>query len=246
MEYLRIGYYLILLVYFTKCYLKERVALDWLLILSAVGVHAYYFWGLNGIVFLIAVGIVSTVAELVSLKTPLNIFGVPYRYNLKSGYFVSKIVIAGVYPLDITAAWILLKYLSFFLSLIIGEYFGLGNISRAVLSAVILVFFDLVIDPLAVSDGAWIWSKKGQFMGVPWQNFLGWFWVGVAASFLPINLAPITAIDYIMAMPVVVVTALIAWSLGSRLIRRNLVMGIVACVPLAITVILGMLSVMTG
>jgi uncharacterized membrane protein len=50
-----------------------------------------------------------------------------------------------------------------------GKMFGLG-----VVSGLIMVSMDLLIDPVMVSLGAWHWSTVGPFFGIPLWNYEGW------------------------------------------------------------------------
>lgn len=53
---------------------------------------------------------------------------------------------------------------------------------RVVLVAMILLGFDLVIDPGAVRIGFWRYEGGGAFYGVPWSNFTGWIFSGATAA----------------------------------------------------------------
>ena len=35
--------------------------------------------------------------------------------------------------------------------------------------------WDLVMDPLMVAANHWVWETEGAYIGIPLQNFLGWF-----------------------------------------------------------------------
>lgn len=43
---------------------------------------------------------------------------------------------------------------------------------------------DLVMDPLFVKEGKWIWQNQGNYFGVPWGNFLGWFLITILVTAL--------------------------------------------------------------
>ncbi len=59
----------------------------------------------------------------------------------------------------------------------------IGNvILRIVAVAVLLVVFDLVIDPGAVKIGFWRYEGGGPFYGVPYSNFKGWLFSGAVAA----------------------------------------------------------------
>lgn len=53
---------------------------------------------------------------------------------------------------------------------------------RIVLVAIILVVFDLVLDPGAVKIGFWRYEGGGVFYGVPFSNFVGWLFSGAIAG----------------------------------------------------------------
>ena len=55
---------------------------------------------------------------------------------------------------------------------------------RVILIAVLLVVFDMVIDPGAVKLGFWRYEAGGPFYGVPVSNFTGWIFSGVLAAVL--------------------------------------------------------------
>lgn len=56
--------------------------------------------------------------------------------------------------------------------------------------------WDLFVDPQMVSQGYWVWKKKGAYAGIPLVNYLGWFIVafaitavyGLGSLVLPIDL----------------------------------------------------------
>lgn len=220
-------------LFFGQSYLAHRIKLDWVVILLAVGFHAYYSFGLTGIWFLVVAAVISTIAELISLKTRFNVFGVTYRYDLGHKLFPSRISLMGVYPLEVTAAWVLLKYLSFYLVSAIG-------IDNLIVAAMALVSFDLIIDPVAVTVGAWKWAKPGKFFGVPWQNFLGWFLVGLVASAPFLGLSETLKYDAVMFAAVLVVWVTIVWWLGRIPLRINLAKGVLAISPAIVFIMLGM------
>jgi putative membrane protein len=68
---------------------------------------------------------------------------------------------------------------------------------RAVLGGFLMVSWDLVADPLAVSTGYWTWHTDGFYFGIPLSNFFGWFLtsflVFVLYGLLDITLPPIVS-----------------------------------------------------
>lgn len=240
MEIIRLFFFLILGAYVFQFILRGRIGINWVLILSAVFFHAIYFFGLIGLVFLLTSGVISTLIELVSLKTPFNFFGVTYRYNFSSLWFPSKIILGKVLPIEVSAAWIFLKYLSFFLTTFIFSLFGVTGLARAFFGAFFLVSFDFILDPVAVSLGVWEWKESGIFFGVPWKNFLGWFLVGFIISIPFLNLEPVVKVDSLMVFPVILVTSLFITTHGKRIIGMNWLMGTLAVIPLSTFVLLAL------
>lgn len=220
-------------LFFGQSYLAHRIKLNWVIILLAVGFHAYYSFGLTGIWFLVVAAVISTIAELISLKTRFNVFGVTYRYDLGHKLFPSRISLMGVYPLEVTAAWVLLKYLSFYLVSVVG-------VNNLIIAGLALVSFDLIVDPVAVYVGAWKWAKPGKFFGVPWQNFLGWFLIGIATSAPFLGLSPTKGYEPVMFAPVLIIWAIIPWWLGRIPLRISFTKGFLAISPTVLFLLLGL------
>jgi putative membrane protein len=156
-----------------------------LLAVPAIIFYSVYFFGYKSIFLLLITYIVSTVAELLSLKTKFNIFGAKYRYSLNHRFFASGVTFLKVYPLEISLAWIIFKFLSFIIGLIICDAFGLPAVFKIIIIPLILVSLDLLIDPVAVNiAGLWEWEKGSAYFGIPAGNFTGWFAVGLVCTVL--------------------------------------------------------------
>ena len=61
--------------------------------------------------------------------------------------------------------------------------------SSAMIGAIATTAWDLMIDPIAVSQGWWIWSDGGEYIpylqnGVPIQNYIGWLLVAFTIHFV--------------------------------------------------------------
>jgi len=50
------------------------------------------------------------------------------------------------------------------------------------LSGFLLVVVDLVLDPIFVHLGVWIWITPGIYYGVPLSNYIGWFFTGLISA----------------------------------------------------------------
>lgn len=244
MELFKVLYFIVFGLCVIDTLFSGKKRLNWILVIIALSLHAIYFFGVTGVVFLTAVGIISTIAELVSLKTSINVFGVPYRYNLTDRWFSSRIVLGKVLPIEVSGAWIFLKYLSFFITSMITVQFGIGGISKAFIAALALVSFDFIIDPIAVSNGTWTWKRSGIFFGVPWENFRGWFLIGLVTSLLFLDLKLSINPDYGMSLPIILTSAIFLTTLGKELISRNKIMGLLANIPLLLFIALGFIALL--
>jgi bisanhydrobacterioruberin hydratase len=77
-----------------------------------------------------------------------------------------------------------------YVPLVIGAVAAAWNIAGnrrvlwTLLSAVLLVLIDGVLDPGAAALGFWVWPEGGVYYGVPSSNYAGWLLSGVMASAL--------------------------------------------------------------
>ena len=46
------------------------------------------------------------------------------------------------------------------------------------MTALIVSASNLAADPVSVEGGLWVWIDGGPFFGVPYSNYIGWFFVG--------------------------------------------------------------------
>jgi uncharacterized membrane protein len=185
----------------TKKYLNFAI-----LSVFAVAIHGYYLFGFKIFLLLIITYIVSTFAELLSLKTSISFFGGKYKYNLKHSYFSSHLNLLGVYPIEISLTWVILKYISFCIALLIITAFSLNKLYLVFLTPLILVSLDFIIDPVAVKLAKmWNWEKSSKYFGIPYGNFLGWYIVGLISSLL-FSLSDFTAkikVNILFLLPII-------------------------------------------
>ncbi|MDW8367998.1 MAG: carotenoid biosynthesis protein, partial [Abditibacteriales bacterium] len=62
---------------------------------------------------------------------------------------------------------------------------GVGAWGAAVGTGMVATIYDLVVDPLGLAQGWWVWHQGGSYApsvlganniaGIPWGNFVGWF-----------------------------------------------------------------------
>lgn len=53
---------------------------------------------------------------------------------------------------------------------------------QILIATLILLIFDIVIDPGATKIGFWNWEEEGEYYGVPYMNFFGWIISGIIAT----------------------------------------------------------------
>jgi putative membrane protein len=82
-------------------------------------------------------------------------------------------------PLLIGPAYVGMGYLSWTLArLLIRDIVNttLRVVAVPLVASFLMVAWDLTMDPLAATvSGHWIWHDGGSFFGVPFSNFLGWY-----------------------------------------------------------------------
>ncbi|MEK7543563.1 MAG: carotenoid biosynthesis protein [Patescibacteria group bacterium] len=216
-----------------------------LLAIVAVIIHGTYLFGPGILYLLLITYIVSTIAELVSLKTPVGIFGAKYKYNTNHWFFSSRILFLGVYPLEIALAWVILKYLSFCLAILIVTAFGLPYYAVIFGTPLILVSLDLILDPVAVNiKKHWTWEKGSAYFGIPIRNFLGWYAVGLVGTLLYSLFEPPGHISFnlLFLLPILFYGSFIKNS--QLLFRLNKKMAMIGALPAIFWTILSAVSLL--
>lgn len=118
-----------------------------------------------------------------AIETSAMITGFPYGhfgYSELLGYRLF-----GLTPWTVFLAWTPLVLAAYAISVrVFGEqlFAVSGKLSASILRiifvALVLVIFDLVLDPGAVKIGFWRYEGGGAFYGVPVSNFAGWLFSG--------------------------------------------------------------------
>jgi putative membrane protein len=127
---------------------------------------------------LACVFIVSLAFESVGVATGL-VDG-PYHYSLKLGP-----LFLGLVPFLIPVAWFMMMYPSFVIAdwLVPARGRGWRILAVAAVGGLVMTAWDLVMDPVMVRGGHWIWEVDGAYFGIPLQNFWGW-WLTTFVTFL--------------------------------------------------------------
>lgn len=121
-----------------------------------------------------AIGL-SLSSELLGTSTGFP-FGA-YAYLSGLGYKIADLV-----PFTIPLSWFYMGFSAFLVSATLMR-FGTGwgyRIAAIALGSLMLTSWDFVLDP-AMSQTPypfWEWHQAGEFYGMPYQNFFGWFGTG--------------------------------------------------------------------
>jgi uncharacterized membrane protein len=211
-----------------------------ILAVPAIFVYGVYFFGYKFIYLIIFTYIISTIVELISLKTRFNFFGSKYHYRLGHKFFASGINYMNVYPLEVSLAWIIFKFLSFMITIIICDAFHLPNIFKIIIVPLVLVSLDLIIDPLAVNiSGLWKWEKGDRYFGIPTGNFFGWMLVGLVSSVLFSLVGSNFSVSFhtLHLLPIIFYASYIKWA--GKLFKINRLQAILGVIPVIVWSILG-------
>lgn len=166
----------------------ESVFKHILLILPVIGTILHAFWTLGvsrGIFFLTLASTLGFIFEVLGLNYGV-IFGGSYNYNPGSNSLF------GV-PFSVIIYWAIFIYTGY---CIVNSFLYWLNLKKPsfkkngltklvfliILDGLIVVSIDLFMDPIMVIESRWSWTEAGDYFGVPWGNFLGWFTVAVLSS----------------------------------------------------------------
>ena len=121
---------------------------------------------------------VSLLFESVGVATGL-IYG-PYHYTIKLGP-----LFLGLVPYLIPVAWFMMSYPSFVIAdrLVPSAWKRWPRfLAVAAVGGLAMTAWDLVMDPIMVASGHWVWDIQGAYHGIPLQNFWGW-WLTAFTTF---------------------------------------------------------------
>lgn len=135
-------------------------------------------WG-RALLLLALVFIVALTFESVGVATGL-VYG-PYHYTELLG-----LKFMGLVPYLIAVAWFMMMYPSFVMAdwVTPASLMGAGRLlAIAAIGGLVMTSWDVVMDPIMVAGKNWVWDVKGDYFGVPLQNFWGW-WLTVFTTFV--------------------------------------------------------------
>ena len=123
---------------------------------------------------------VSLLFESVGVATGW-VYG-PYHYTTKLG---PKFL--GLVPYLIPLTWFMMSYPSFVIADRLVAPAGRGRrgwrlLAVAAVGGLVMTAWDLIMDPIMVAGGHWVWDTDGAYFGIPLQNFWGW-WLTVFTTF---------------------------------------------------------------
>jgi putative membrane protein len=121
---------------------------------------------------------VSLLFESIGVATGW-IYG-PYHYSDKLGP-----LFLGLVPILIPVAWFMMSYPSFVIAdwLVPADWKrGPRLLAVAAVGGLAMTAWDLVMDPVMVAGGHWVWDTNGAYFGIPLQNYSGW-WLTVFTTF---------------------------------------------------------------
>jgi uncharacterized membrane protein len=113
---------------------------------------------------------ISYVMEEIGVRT-----GIIYGHYHYSNMLGPKL---GSVPIIIPLAWFMMIYPSWRVAGAIAPPIDsdslLGRSTQALIAAMVMTAWDMVMDPGNTAAGLWIWERGGVYFGVPRQNYLGW------------------------------------------------------------------------
>ena len=163
-----IGIYIVLEL--VKLFFYNHIVLNIILFgipVTALALHAILSMSFRrAVIFFLFAGALGFTGEWIGIKYG-DLVGGGYHY--RNTFFD----IAGV-PLAVTLYWPVFLYLGASMTNLILRDSG-GVFIRACVDGIVLVAFDLLMDPIQVAAGAWYWEETSWNYDVPIGNFLGWF-----------------------------------------------------------------------
>ncbi|MBI1789724.1 MAG: carotenoid biosynthesis protein [Acidobacteria bacterium] len=141
-------------------------------------IHGSLRYGVKGILVLFALcTVVGYGMENLSIAT-----GFPFGwYHYTNLFHMPQI---GKVPLDVGTLYFAMGYNAWVMSNILLDradtrlHQAFNRIALPLVAAFIMAMWDVVLDPTtATINKTWIWHNSGGYFGVPFKNFVGWYFV---------------------------------------------------------------------
>ena len=146
----------------------------WMSVTIMLFFHPQWTW--HSVVIVLASFGGGWFAEMLGVNTGL-IFG-HYRYGTAMGFqILNTPIVAGT-------LWLILNYAT--TTLLMQAFPTRHWLQRAFIGALLMLSLDILIEPIAIHYGFWIWD--GNI--VPLQNYIGWFFVGFLLQVFAHKLQP--------------------------------------------------------
>lgn len=140
----------------------------------------------NFLVWALVTYIITFALEVVGVKTSL-IFG-EYFYGNTLGLKLFEV------PLIIGFNWVFVILGSISIASLVSK----NNFTMALISAVISVLFDYVLEPVAIKLDYWQWAGNS----IPTQNYIAWFSIALISvlifNYLKVNVKSKIAVHYLL------------------------------------------------
>jgi len=121
-------------------------------------------WNRKAVLAVILIAAMGFFLEVIGVATG-KIFG-SYSYSQLLGWKVLNV------PLIIALNWLILVYGAYYIASVLVKH----SLLRLFIGGVLLILFDLVMEPVAIELNMWSWQSEVP----PLQNYLVWFVAGVA------------------------------------------------------------------
>ena len=120
--------------------------------------------------FFVISGVVAYVMEEAGVRTGL-IYG-PYHYSDMLGAKLGHV------PVIIPLAWFMMIYPSWRVAQALlrgADTRSLAGVTgQAIVAALVMTGWDMIMDPGMARAGTWVWERGGPYFGVPLRNYMGW------------------------------------------------------------------------
>ena len=170
----QLGVLLQALASFSLFFVKVPFTLNYLgTLIGSLGLLFYFLPTRKALWFLACSLFWTSAGEFLGQK--YGLFFVKYHYVPEAW----PAEISGILPLVVPWIWFMMLVPSWLIAKSLITRFKIqpshARIYSPLLTAALMLLWDLILDPLQVSRGLWVWDKAGPYFGIPWENFLSWF-----------------------------------------------------------------------